>query len=154
LLYRIGINLDIEERKRAEFYLAQGRRLARAGSWAFDASGFESWSSEQFEMHGLLPDGKAPYIPSSMHMPIILRAIVTYGSDAGRVPDQAHFGLRVMRQRVDQLHADFVIDGVDAGGTIVSLAVPASVVYWQRSTATSDLPLDAAIPLSRDSGDT
>jgi hypothetical protein len=54
------INLDIEERKQAEFYLAEGQRLAHMGSWAFDATGFEYWSSELFEIHGLKPDDKAP----------------------------------------------------------------------------------------------
>jgi len=33
--YWIGINLDIEERKQAEFYLAEGQRIAHTGSWAF-----------------------------------------------------------------------------------------------------------------------
>jgi len=60
LLHWIGINLDIEERKQAEFYLAEGQRLAHTGSWALDAGGFEYWSSELFEIHGLEPDGKAP----------------------------------------------------------------------------------------------
>jgi PAS domain-containing protein len=60
LLYWIGINVDIEERKQAEFYLAEGQRLAHTGSWAFDATGFEHWSPELFEIHGLEPDGKAP----------------------------------------------------------------------------------------------
>jgi PAS domain S-box-containing protein len=66
LLYWIGINVDIEERKQAEFYLAEGRRLAHTGSWAFDATGFEYWSSELFEIHGLKPDGKAPTTPEYM----------------------------------------------------------------------------------------
>lgn len=34
--YWIGINFDIEERKQAEFYLAEGQRLAHTGSWAFN----------------------------------------------------------------------------------------------------------------------
>jgi PAS domain S-box-containing protein len=63
LLYWIGINVDIEERKQAEFYLAEGQRLAHTGSWAFDATGFEYWSSELFEIHGLEPGGKAPTTP-------------------------------------------------------------------------------------------
>jgi formate hydrogenlyase transcriptional activator len=40
LLYWIGINLDIDDRKQAEFYLAEGQRLAHTGSWAFTAAGF------------------------------------------------------------------------------------------------------------------
>ncbi|HTB66164.1 MAG TPA: PAS domain-containing protein, partial [Steroidobacteraceae bacterium] len=60
LLHWIGINLDIEERQQAEFYLAEGQRLAHMGSWAFDAGGFAYWSSELFEIHGLKPDGNAP----------------------------------------------------------------------------------------------
>jgi PAS domain S-box-containing protein len=38
----------------------------QAGSWAFDASGFERWSHELFEIHGLQPGGKAPNIPEYM----------------------------------------------------------------------------------------
>jgi PAS domain S-box-containing protein len=60
LLYWIGINLDIEERKQAELYLAEGQRLAHTGSWAFNAAGFEYWSPELFRIHGLDPSGKAP----------------------------------------------------------------------------------------------
>lgn len=58
----IGINLDIEERKKAEFYLAEGQRLAHTGSWAFNTTGFEHWSSELFKIHGLDPGGKAPSV--------------------------------------------------------------------------------------------
>jgi PAS domain S-box-containing protein len=60
LLYWIGINLDIEELKQAEFYLAEAQRLAHTGSWAFGAGGFEYWSPELFAIHGLKPSGKAP----------------------------------------------------------------------------------------------
>jgi PAS domain S-box-containing protein len=42
------------------FCLAEGQRLAHIGSWAFDAAGFEYWSRELFEIHGLKPDGKPP----------------------------------------------------------------------------------------------
>jgi PAS domain S-box-containing protein len=54
------VNLDIEERKQAEFYLEEGQRLAHIGSWAFTPAGFEYWSSELFQIHGLDPRGKAP----------------------------------------------------------------------------------------------
>jgi len=60
LLYWIGVNLDIEERKQAEFYLAEGQRLTHTGSWAFTPAGFEYWSSELFQIHGLDPRGKTP----------------------------------------------------------------------------------------------
>ena len=66
LLYWIGINFDIEELKQAEFYLAEAQRLAHIGSWTFDATGFEYWSSELFKIYGLKPDGKAPIIPEYM----------------------------------------------------------------------------------------
>jgi formate hydrogenlyase transcriptional activator len=62
LLGWIGINLDVEERKQAELYLAEGQRLARMGSWAFSAAGFQYWSSELFRIHGLEPDGKPPTV--------------------------------------------------------------------------------------------
>ncbi len=59
----IGINLDIDESKQAEFYLAEGQRLARTGSWAFSSQGFDYWSPELFRMHGLDPGGEPPSIP-------------------------------------------------------------------------------------------
>ncbi len=59
-LYWIGVNLDIEERKQAEFYLAEGQRHAHIGSWTFTPAGFEYWSSELFEIHELDPRSKAP----------------------------------------------------------------------------------------------
>jgi PAS domain S-box-containing protein len=76
LLYWIGINLDIEELKRAEeqlrqstqelkrseFYLTEGQRLAHMGSWAFKAAGFDHWSAELFQIHGLDPSGKPPTV--------------------------------------------------------------------------------------------
>jgi len=64
--YWIGINLDIEERKQAEFYLAEGQRLAHTGSWAFNAAGFHYWSPELFAIHGLDPADKAPTIAEYM----------------------------------------------------------------------------------------
>jgi PAS domain S-box-containing protein len=57
-----GSSIDIEERRQAEFYLTQGQRLAHSGSWAFNSTGFEYWSSQLFEIHGLDPGGKAPNI--------------------------------------------------------------------------------------------
>ena len=60
LLYWIGVNLDIEERKQAEFYLAEGQRIAHTGSWAFTTAGFEYWSPELFHIHGLDPRGNPP----------------------------------------------------------------------------------------------
>jgi PAS domain S-box-containing protein len=63
ILCWIGINFDIEERKQAEFYLAEGQRLAHTGSWTCDAAGFQYWSSEFFSLHGLPPEGPPPSIP-------------------------------------------------------------------------------------------
>ena len=58
-----GSSIDIEDRKRAEeqvrrseFYLAEGQRPARTGSWAFNPSGFfDHWSLELFRIYGLDP---------------------------------------------------------------------------------------------------
>src|SRR6266581_4551644 len=66
LLYWIGISLDIEDRKQAEFYLAEGQRLAHMGSWAFNAAGFDYWSSELFRIHGLDPNREAPTVEEYM----------------------------------------------------------------------------------------
>jgi PAS domain S-box-containing protein len=66
-----GSSIDIDDRKRAEeqlikiaqesqrseFYLAEAQRLGHIGSWVFDpATGFEHWSRELFQIHGLYPD--------------------------------------------------------------------------------------------------
>ena len=58
----IGVNLDVEEWKLAEFYLAEGQRLAHMGSWAFNAAGFDYWPSELFQIYGLDPSGKPPTV--------------------------------------------------------------------------------------------
>jgi PAS domain S-box-containing protein len=63
VLFWIGVSLDIDERKQAEFYLAETQRLAHTGSWKFTAAGFEHWSPELFAIHGLNPDSKPPSIP-------------------------------------------------------------------------------------------
>jgi formate hydrogenlyase transcriptional activator len=60
------LDLDIEEQKQAEFYLAEGQRLAHTGSWKFTAAGFEHWSPELFAIHGLNPDGQPPSISEYM----------------------------------------------------------------------------------------
>jgi len=64
-----GISTNIEDRKRAEealqrsqFYIGEGQRVAHMGSWAFNAAGFEYWSSELFRIHGLEPNGKPPAV--------------------------------------------------------------------------------------------
>jgi PAS domain S-box-containing protein len=57
------------ERKRAEqslqqnqFYLSEGQRLARMGSWAFDATGFCYWSPGLCQVHGFHPRREPPTI--------------------------------------------------------------------------------------------
>ena len=44
----------------AEFYLAEGQRLAHVGNWGFNAAGFDYWSPELFRIHGLDPSRKVP----------------------------------------------------------------------------------------------
>jgi PAS domain S-box-containing protein len=56
--------------QRSEFYLAEGQRLARIGSWSFNPSGFfDYWSPELFRICGLDPTNGAPtldeYLASS-----------------------------------------------------------------------------------------
>jgi hypothetical protein len=60
LLYWVGVNLDNEERRQAEFYLEEGQRLAHIGSWAFNPNGFEYWSSGLFRINGLDPKDNVP----------------------------------------------------------------------------------------------
>ncbi len=64
-----GTVTDIEDSKRAaealqrsQFYISEGQRVASMGSWAFNAGGFEYWSSELFRIHGLDPSGKPPTV--------------------------------------------------------------------------------------------
>ena len=68
LLYWIGVNLEIDELKQAEFYLSEGQRLAHMGSWAFNPTGFEYWSSELFRVYGLNPSGKPPTVEEYLHL--------------------------------------------------------------------------------------
>jgi PAS domain S-box-containing protein len=68
LLYWIGVNFDIEERKQAEFYLLEAQRLARTGGWALNAAGFEYWSAQLFEIYGLKPGDTAPSILEYMKL--------------------------------------------------------------------------------------
>jgi PAS domain-containing protein len=48
LLYWIGVNLDIEERRQTEFYLAEGQRLAHMGSWVLDPTSFFPYGRPNF----------------------------------------------------------------------------------------------------------
>jgi PAS domain S-box-containing protein len=51
---------SVQELQRSEFYLTEAQRLGHIGSWLFDpATGFEHWSRELFQIHGLDP-GKGP----------------------------------------------------------------------------------------------
>jgi PAS domain S-box-containing protein len=54
---------SVEDLQRSEFYLTEAQRLGHIGTWTFEpAIGFEYWSRELFQIHGLDP-GKGP--PSS-----------------------------------------------------------------------------------------
>jgi formate hydrogenlyase transcriptional activator len=57
----MGVNLEIEEPEQAEFYLAEGERLAHMGSWVLDPTGFfPYWSHELFHIYGLDPAKEGP----------------------------------------------------------------------------------------------
>ncbi len=58
----LGINVDVEDRKQGEYYLAEGQRLAHTGSWTFNGAAFEWWSPELFRIHGLEPTQNAPSV--------------------------------------------------------------------------------------------
>ena len=64
----IGAHPDLEDRKRDEFYCAEGQRPAQIGSWAFKAAGFEYWSPELFAIHGLDAGGNPPTISEYMNL--------------------------------------------------------------------------------------
>jgi PAS domain S-box-containing protein len=64
LRYWIGVNLDIEECKQAEFYLAEGERLAHMGSWSLTPAGIcDYWSRGLYEILGLDPTKGVQTIP-------------------------------------------------------------------------------------------
>ena len=54
----VGINFDIDELMRAEFFLAEAQRLSHSGSWAFGPSGIDHWSAELLRIFGLEPERK------------------------------------------------------------------------------------------------
>src|SRR6267154_5472927 len=58
----IGVNLEIEERSLAEFYLAEGQRLAHMGSWAWNAADRSAvyLSEEWYRSYGFDPALGAP----------------------------------------------------------------------------------------------
>jgi len=58
----IGVNLEIEERSLAEFYLAEGQRLAHMGSWAWNAADRSAvyLSEEWYRIYGFDPALGAP----------------------------------------------------------------------------------------------
>jgi PAS domain S-box-containing protein len=64
----VAFVLDLSEQKQAEealrrskYYLSEGERLARTGSWGFDPAGFFNyWSPELFRIYGLDPAREAP----------------------------------------------------------------------------------------------
>src|ERR1700688_277499 len=65
----VGTVIDVTERKRAEealqqsqLYLAEGQPVSHLGSWAFNAAGFEYWSTELYRIYGLDPSGKPPTV--------------------------------------------------------------------------------------------
>ena len=53
----IGVNLDMEERKLAEFYLEEAQRLAHMGSWAWQVAGGDALhlSEEWYRIYGFDP---------------------------------------------------------------------------------------------------
>jgi PAS domain S-box-containing protein len=111
----IGVNLDLEERKLAEFYLAEGQRLAHIGSWAFHAAGFSYWSSELFQIHGLDPSGKAPTVQEYM--------------DLVHPEDRGFVGQAIQKMLADHRGFDFTKRIVRPDGTIRSIhcvGVPAT----------------------------
>jgi PAS domain-containing protein len=65
LLWRI--NLDIEERKKAELYLAEAQRLSHTGSWAWSPvlNAILYWSEECYRISGYDPAQGLPSFESS-----------------------------------------------------------------------------------------
>jgi PAS domain S-box-containing protein len=106
-----GTLTDLEDRKRAEealqqsqLYLAEGQRLAHMGSWAFNATGFEYWSSELFRIHGLDPSGKPPTVEEYL-------ALV-------QLEDRAFMKQGITNMLVDHRAFDFTKRIVRPGGEI------------------------------------
>jgi PAS domain S-box-containing protein len=96
---------SVQELQRSEFYLAEAQRLGHIGSWLFDpATGFEHWSRELFEIHGLDP-GKGP--PNSEQYLATVH------------PQDREFLASLMkRMRSDDLGFDVIKRIVRAGGEV------------------------------------
>src|SRR5258705_1433169 len=56
-----SLRKDVEELRTNKYLLAEAQRLGQMGSWSFDpATGFDHWSPELFQIHGLEPAPEAP----------------------------------------------------------------------------------------------
>jgi PAS domain S-box-containing protein len=105
--------------QRSEFYLAEGQRLARMGSWSFSPSGFfDYWSPELFRICGLDPAKGAPTLEEYLasvhpqdreHMAGTLEAMLLGGSGC----DVKH---RILRPDGELRHLRWVaVPRLDAG---------------------------------------
>jgi len=121
-----GTLTDIEDRKRAEdalqqsqFYISEGERVAHMGSWAFNAAGFEYWSSELFRIYGLDPGGKPPTVEE--YLALVHpedRAFMKHG--IAKMLDDHHpfdFTKRIVRPDGEVRHVRCVGVPVTQGGT-------------------------------------
>ncbi len=61
-MYSVSEDQSLLAAELREFYLAEGQRLAHTGSWAFNGTGFDYWSAQLFQIHGLDQRGGAPGI--------------------------------------------------------------------------------------------
>jgi len=142
LLYWIGINLDIEDRKQAEFYLAEGQRLAHVGSWGFNATGFDYWSPELFRIHGLDPGGNAPTVEEYLAL--------VHPEDRESVEQQIHemlathrafdFTKRIVRPDGEIRHVRCVGTAATHGGTFEGF-VGTAVDVTEQEQLTEELRL-------------
>jgi PAS domain-containing protein len=127
----VAFVLDLTERKRAEearrrveSYLTEAQRLSRTGNWAFNAGGFDYWSSECFRIHGLEPSGRAPSTEE------FLRRVH---------PDDREFVVQLMQKMLaDPCGFDFTKRIVRPDGEIRSVRCVGSPVKNDSSRSGSD----------------
>jgi PAS domain S-box-containing protein len=121
-----GTLTDIEDRKRAEealqqsqLYLGEGQRVAHMGSWAFNAAGFEYWSSELFRIHGLEPGGKPPTVEEYLALVYTEDLAFMKQGIANMLADQRAFDFtkRIRRSDGEIRHVRCVGVPVSLGGT-------------------------------------
>ena len=141
LLCWVGINLDIEERKQAEFYLAEGQRLAHIGSWAFKPAGFGYWSPELFQIHGLEERSTAPTVEEYLALihPEDRKSVVQEVERMLAAPCEFDFTKRIVRPNGEIRHVHCVGAPVVENGKLKQIVIGTGMDVTEYEILTQEL---------------